>query len=71
MVYDIAIIGAGPVGVAFACGLADSKLKIAILDKAPKEVISNPKKDGREIALTHHSVEFLKKLNVWSLIPKK
>ena len=27
-------------------------------------VISNPKIDGREIALTHHSVKILKKLNL-------
>ena len=33
IVYDIAIIGAGPTGAAFACGLANTKLKIVILDK--------------------------------------
>ena len=71
IVYDIAIIGAGPTGAAFACGLANTKLKIVILDKAPKEIISNPKKDGREIALTHHSVEILKRLNIWRNISSK
>ena len=37
----------------------------------PNAVISNPKIDGREIALTHQSVEILKKLNVWQNFSKK
>ncbi len=36
MNYDIAIIGAGPNGNAFACSLADSNLKIALIDKFPR-----------------------------------
>jgi ubiquinone biosynthesis UbiH/UbiF/VisC/COQ6 family hydroxylase len=63
--FDIAIIGAGPTGIAFACGFAGTNIKVAIIDKLPIETISNPKIDGREIALTHHSVKILKKLNVW------
>ena len=70
-IFDIVIIGAGPTGIAFACGFADSNIKIAIIDKLPNAVISNPKIDGREIALTHQSVEILKKLNVWQLFSKK
>ena len=53
--FDIVIIGGGPIGIAFACGLADTNLKIAIVDKSPKESIANPKVDGREIALTQES----------------
>ena len=34
----------------------------------PIEAIANPKIDGREIALTHHSIKILKKLNVWRYI---
>ena len=68
-IFDIVIVGAGPAGIAFACGFADTNIKIAIVDKLSKAVISNPKIDGREIALTHHSVKILKKLNVWSNIP--
>jgi len=69
--FDIVIVGAGPVGIAFACGFAKSKLKIAIIDKLSRKIIANPKIDGREIALTHHSVKVLKKLNVWSYISNK
>ena len=69
--FDIVIVGAGPVGIAFACGFVGTNMKVAIVDKLPKKIISNPKMDGREIALTHHSVNILKELNVWKYIPKK
>jgi len=69
--FDIVIVGAGPAGVAFACGFANTKLKIAIIDKLSKKIIANPKIDGREIALTHNSVKILKKLGVWHLISNK
>jgi len=70
-IFDIVVVGAGPTGIAFACGFADTNIKVAIVDKLPREVIANPKIDGREIALTHHSVKILKKLNVWSHISSK
>ena len=66
--FDIAVVGAGPTGIAFACGFAGTNIKVAIIDKLPIEIIANPKIDGREIALTHHSVKILKKLNVWRYI---
>ena len=69
--FDIAVVGAGPAGVAFACGFAGTNIKVAIIDKLPREVIANPKIDGREIALTHHSVKILKKLKVWRYISNK
>ena len=71
MIFDIVVVGAGPTGIAFACGFANTNIKIAIIDKLPNAVISNPKIDGREIALTHQSVEILKKLNVWQHFSKK
>ena len=70
-IFDIVVVGAGPAGIAFACGFADSNIRVAIVDKLSKEVIANPKIDGREIALTHHSVKVLKKLNVWNYISNK
>ena len=69
--FDIVVVGAGPAGIAFACGFADTKIKIAIIDKLPKKIISNPKIDGREIALTHNSVKVLKELGVWRHISNK
>ena len=69
--FDIVVVGAGPAGIAFACGFAGTNIRVAIIDKLPRKVIANPKIDGREIALTHHSVKILKKLNVWSYISNK
>ena len=39
MIFDIAIIGAGPVGIAFACGFADTNMRVAIVEKQPKEIL--------------------------------
>ena len=71
MIFDIAIIGAGPVGIAFACSFAKTNMKIAIIEKQPKKILANPKIDGREIALTHRSANILKDLRVWQLIPDR
>ncbi len=68
MLYDIVIVGGGPVGLAFAASLRASRLKILLVEKSSLDIISNAKDDGREIALTHASVKILKKLGVWQLI---
>ena len=70
-IYDIVIVGAGPAGIAFASGFADTNIKIAIIDKSPVKIISEPKIDGREIAITHYSEKILKKLNIWHLFSSK
>ena len=69
MIYDIAIIGSGPNGDALACALADTNLKIVIIDKQPLKTLENPKIDGRDIALTHRSINVLKEIGFWDLIP--
>ena len=55
--------------MAFACSFANTKIKIAIIEKLPEKIVKNPKIDGREIALTHHSSNILKDLKVWKKIP--
>ena len=67
----IIIIGAGPAGLSLACSLADTELDILLFEKQSLHKLSNPKYDGREIALTHFSKNILEKLNVWKLIPSK
>ena len=71
MVFDIIIIGAGPAGLGLASALSNTKLKIAIIEKQSRNYFSNPNYDGREIALTHRSIEILKKIGIWSKIPSK
>jgi len=71
MKYDIIIIGAGPAGLGFTCSLADTKLNILLLEKSSLDSLRHPVPDGREIALTHLSINLLKKLGVWSRMPEE
>ena len=68
MKYDIVIIGAGPAGLSFASSMMGLDVKVLVIERSSTDSISNPKADGREIALTHLSVKILKKLGVWDLI---
>ena len=66
MSYDIIIIGAGPAGLSFALSLADTGLRIALIEKQAEEQLAAPEFDGRDIALTHLSVQILTKLGIWA-----
>lgn len=65
---DVAIIGAGPAGLCFAKSLAGSGLKVIVLERQTEAALSNPAFDGREIALTHHSVQLMRELGLWERI---
>jgi len=67
---DIAIVGAGPAGLSFALSLANSGLKIALLEQQTLDSIAKPEFDGRDIAMTHLSKTILTELDVWQNIPK-
>ena len=71
MKFDVVIIGAGPSGLTLACALANTKLKICIIEKGTKNKFSNPKSDGRDIALTHKSIDILREIGIWKNINKK
>ncbi len=68
MKYDIAIIGAGPAGLSFACSLRDSGLKIAVIEKQPRNLLADPPIDGRDIALTHLSRRLMRQQGSWQRI---
>lgn len=68
MNFDVVIVGAGPSGLCFAQMLAESGLRIAILEKQHEEAIANPAFDGREIAITHRSARLLQELGIWQHI---
>ena len=68
--YDVVIIGAGAIGLSLALSLSETKLKIAVVDKASDKLLAAPEKDGREIALTHFSVAILEKFGIWSELDK-
>ena len=69
MDYDIIIVGAGPAGLSFARSLANTDLRIAIIEKQTEDQLAQPEFDGRDIALTHLSVRILKELGVWTRFP--
>ena len=66
MTHDIIIVGAGPAGLSFARSLANSDLRIALIEKQSMEQLAEPEFDGRDIALTHLSVRILKELGIWA-----
>lgn len=69
MNVDIAIVGAGPAGLCLARSLAGSGLAVALIEAQEAASLAEPGFDGREIALTHHSVHLLRELGIWDRIP--
>ena len=69
MDYDIAVAGAGPAALAFARSLADTGLRIVLLERQTGEQLASPPVDGRDIALTHLSRGILQRLGAWDHIP--
>lgn len=65
MKYDIVIIGAGPAGLSFARSLGDTALKVLVVERSSLETLRQPPEDGREIALTHLSIEMMKSSGAW------
>ncbi|SEJ02985.1 Ubiquinone biosynthesis hydroxylase, UbiH/UbiF/VisC/COQ6 family [Paraburkholderia diazotrophica] len=68
MANDIVIVGAGPVGLCVARSLSGLGLRVTLIEQQPLNEISDPKFDGREIALTQKSVRFMQQLGLWNLI---
>ncbi|WP_271271842.1 5-demethoxyubiquinol-8 5-hydroxylase UbiM [Aliamphritea hakodatensis] len=65
MHYDVVIIGAGPAGLSFARSLGTSDLRVLVVEKATEASLREPVEDGREIALTHQSVELMQQSGAW------
>jgi ubiquinone biosynthesis UbiH/UbiF/VisC/COQ6 family hydroxylase len=66
--FDVVIAGAGPAGLCLAAALANRRLRIAIVERQPLAALAAPAFDGREIALTHASVDALRQWDVWPRI---
>jgi ubiquinone biosynthesis UbiH/UbiF/VisC/COQ6 family hydroxylase len=62
---DVAIIGAGPAGLALAAALNGSGLGVTLIERSPEASLAAPGFDGREIALTHRSQAILRGLGAW------
>jgi ubiquinone biosynthesis UbiH/UbiF/VisC/COQ6 family hydroxylase len=65
---DVIIIGAGPAGLSMALGLRGTGLRVTVIEKLAESAITDPDFDGREIALSHRSIEILDDLGAWPRI---
>lgn len=67
--FDIAIIGAGPVGGALACRLAASGKRVLLADHAPLPPMEHPDFDGRAYAIAQGCRTLLQAAGLWDLLP--
>lgn len=63
---DVLIVGAGPAGLSLAISLAQAGLQATVLELQGESQLAHPAPDGREIALTHPSVQTLQRLGTWA-----
>lgn len=68
---DVVVIGGGPSGLSAALSLEGIGLKVTVIDPEPLDVLRKPSFDGREIAITHHSVSLMKSMGIWDRIPQE
>ncbi|WP_284189553.1 FAD-dependent oxidoreductase, partial [Zoogloea oryzae] len=64
--HDIAIVGAGPVGMTLALALKDAGLDILLLDARARGAARH---DPRVLALSHGTRLTLERLGIWSQLP--
>jgi 2-octaprenyl-6-methoxyphenol hydroxylase len=67
--FDIAIIGAGPVGGALACRLAAAGRSVALADHAALPPMEHPDFDGRAYAIAAGSKRLLDEAGLWDALP--
>ncbi|MEG3115692.1 5-demethoxyubiquinol-8 5-hydroxylase UbiM [Salinicola sp. 4072] len=65
---DVAIVGAGPIGLCFANALSRHGVSSVLIDRQSRSAMVEPASDGREIALTRAAQQILDKLGVWSRV---
>lgn len=67
--YDVVIVGGGMVGAAFACALANTKLRVALIEgKSPDLDWPKSQYDLRTSAVSRASQRILEALEVWPLM---
>ncbi|EHM00338.1 ubiquinone biosynthesis hydroxylase, UbiH/UbiF/VisC/COQ6 family [Acetobacteraceae bacterium AT-5844] len=69
-VFDICVIGAGPVGATLATTLATAGVRVAVVDAAPLPPMEHPAFDGRAYAIAATSRHLLEAAGVWAGLPQ-
>ena len=67
--YDVAIIGAGPVGGALAIALAGGGKRVALVEKAALPPMEHPDFDGRAYAIAAGCKRLLDETGLWEALP--
>ena len=70
--HDVAIVGAGLVGLALAAALAKGGLSVAVIDRAPVAAatpVDDAEWDARVYAVSPGSAAFLSSLGAWQRLP--
>ena len=62
---DVVVVGGGIIGATYACLLAQSDLKIILLEAGMRQLNSLKQKDPRVFAITRASEQILKKAGAW------
>ena len=65
---DVAIVGAGPVGIALARLLVAQKLSVTVIDNLSHHAWQNPQPDGRGIAISYGNRRIFESLGIWQKI---
>jgi 2-octaprenyl-6-methoxyphenol hydroxylase len=64
-IVDVAVIGAGPVGAALACRLANEGRSVLLVDRAALPPMEHPDFDGRAYAIAYGSRPLLDMAGLW------
>jgi 2-octaprenyl-6-methoxyphenol hydroxylase len=66
--YDIVIAGGGMVGASLACALANTDLRIALIEAIPQNAEYQPSYDERGLALSLSSQRIFQALGLWQQV---
>ena len=66
---DVLIIGAGPAGLALATTLHDEGFEVALVERQNAAALRKPTPDGRDIALTHRAMAWMRAHDLWDRLP--
>lgn len=66
--YDLLIVGGGMAGASLACALAETGMRIAIIEAVPWQSDEQPSYDVRTISLSHGSRLIYETMGIWEQI---